>query len=117
MARTALIFIGTALWTLPIGLIPTTAGADNSYTAADVQFLASVAKSLVPVVDENAMDRIIADGHKVCTLMDAGQFDVIDPYIAYRYPEGPGSTYGLRIFSWEAAQAYCPWNLKVLSSD
>jgi hypothetical protein len=88
------------------------AASADKYTDADTKFVASVAGDLVPLVDEQAMDRIIADGHKVCALMDGGQFDVIAPYIAYEYNQA--ANYGLFVFAPRAAKAYCPWHEQTL---
>ena len=65
------------------------------------------------VVDKPMIDQLIADSHKACDLMDAGQYNVITPYIQDKYETD--SAYPMYFFAWEAAQAYCPWHAKGLA--
>ena len=98
---------------LSLGLSPT-ASADE-YTDTDTEFIGGVSRGLDNVVvDTQMIDQLIADGHKVCGLMDAGQYDVITPYIQDKYRTD--SAYPMYFFAWEAAQAYCPWHTEGLAA-
>ncbi len=90
---------------LALGLSPD-ATADD-YTDTDTVFIGGVAGGLDNVlVDKPMIDQLIADGHKVCDLMDAGRFDEITPYIQDKYKTD--GAYPMYFFAWESAQAYCP---------
>ena len=98
---------------LSLGLSPS-ASADE-YTDTDTEFIGGVSRGLDNVVvDKQMIDQLIDDGHKVCGLMDAGQYNVITPYIQDKYRTD--SAYPMYFFAWEAAQADCPWHTEGLAA-
>jgi hypothetical protein len=90
----------------------------DKYSDADTAFIGAVASGIgagsgqYPLIDNAMMDRLIADGHKVCNLMDADQWGGIDSYIQQKYDTRPG--FPMYTFAWAAATAYCPWHKKAL---
>ena len=97
---------------LSLGLTPNAAA--DEYTDTDTEFIGGVSRGLNNVVvDKQMIDQLIADGHKVCDLMNGGQYNVITPYIQNKYKTD--SAYPMYFFAWEAAQAYCPWHTKGLA--
>jgi hypothetical protein len=99
---------------LLVGLSPSAAADD--YTDADTKFIAAVSPEIGrnQFVDKTLIDQLIADGHKVCNLMDAGQYDVIDHYIRSKY--GTHAGYPMYVFAYAASEAYCPWHTKGLAA-
>jgi Protein of unknown function (DUF732) len=100
-----------------IALAPVAAA--NKYSDADTAFLAAVVSGVGagsgnhPLIDTAMMDQLIADGHKVCNLMDAGGSERIDSYILQKYDTQPA--YPMYTFAWASAEAYCPWQKEALA--
>jgi hypothetical protein len=84
------------------------------YSDADTEFIGGVSGGVRSgPVDKVMIDQLIADGHEVCSLMDAGQYDVITSYIQCKYQTD--AAYPMYFFAWSAAKAYCPWHSKGLA--